>query len=49
MAPKLHLLIDGQLIAGAGELLVINLATGAAFAMAPRADAAQLDTAVAAA
>jgi len=49
MAPKLHLLIDGQLIAGAGELPVINLANGAAFAMAPRADAAQLDTAVVAA
>jgi len=49
MDKALHLLIDGRLVAGAGEMPVINPATGKAFALAPRADAAQLDTAVAAA
>lgn len=44
-----QLLIDGQLVAGAAELAVINPATGKTFATAARADAAQLDSAVAAA
>ena len=49
MIQPLHLLIDGQLVAGAAWLPVINPATGQVFARAPRADAAQLETAVAAA
>jgi acyl-CoA reductase-like NAD-dependent aldehyde dehydrogenase len=44
-----HLLIDGKLVAGAQTLDVINPATGAVFAAAPRADGAQLEAAVAAA
>jgi len=42
-------LIDGQLIGGVPALDVINPATGAVFASAPRATRAQLDSAVAAA
>jgi hypothetical protein len=42
-------LIDGQLLAGTPALDVINPATGAVFASAPRATRAQLDSAVAAA
>ncbi|HEY3656324.1 MAG TPA: aldehyde dehydrogenase family protein [Steroidobacteraceae bacterium] len=40
------LLINGELIDGAGLLPVINPATGAVFAQAPRADAAQLHSAI---
>lgn len=43
------LLIDGQLVAGAATLDVINPATGKVFAEAPRADKAQAEQAVAAA
>lgn len=43
------LLIDGQLVDGAGALDVINPATGRAFTTAPRADAALAETAIAAA
>lgn len=46
---KFKLLIDGQLVAGAGTLPVINPATGEPFADCPRADGAQLELAVAAA
>jgi acyl-CoA reductase-like NAD-dependent aldehyde dehydrogenase len=42
-------LIDGELLASAPELDVINPATGAVFASAPRATRAQLERAVAAA
>jgi acyl-CoA reductase-like NAD-dependent aldehyde dehydrogenase len=48
MEIMLRLLIDGQLVDGAGTMSVINPATGEAFVQAPRADAAQLDAAVAA-
>ncbi|WJT00902.1 aldehyde dehydrogenase family protein [Novosphingobium humi] len=48
MEQAFRLLIDGALVDGAGEMPVINPATGRAFATAPRADAAQLDAAVAA-
>ncbi|HTR01208.1 MAG TPA: aldehyde dehydrogenase family protein [Candidatus Acidoferrum sp.] len=48
-AQDFHLLIGGQLVAGARSLAVINPATGKVFATAPCADAAQLDQAVAAA
>ncbi len=44
-----HLLINGQLVPGASTMDVINPATGEVLAVAPRADAAQLDEAVAAA
>jgi acyl-CoA reductase-like NAD-dependent aldehyde dehydrogenase len=44
-----RLLIDGKLVPGAAELDVINPATEEVFAVAPRADRAQLDQAVAAA
>jgi acyl-CoA reductase-like NAD-dependent aldehyde dehydrogenase len=44
-----HLLIDGQLVPGAGTLPVINPATEELLADAPRADLAQLNAAVAAA
>jgi acyl-CoA reductase-like NAD-dependent aldehyde dehydrogenase len=44
-----HLLIDGQLVPGAGTLPVINPATEELVADAPRADLAQLNAAVAAA
>jgi acyl-CoA reductase-like NAD-dependent aldehyde dehydrogenase len=43
------MLIDGRLVQGAGGLEVINPATEEVLAVAPRADAAQLDQAVAAA
>ncbi len=46
---EFHLLIDGALTPGALTLDVINPATGQVLAVAPRADRAQLDTAVAAA
>lgn len=49
MDHEFKLLIDGELIAGAGTLDVINPATGQPFAAAPRADLALLDRAVAAA
>lgn len=49
MDHEFKLLIDGELIAGAGTLDVINPATGKPFAAAPRADLALLDRAVAAA
>ncbi|MEG8220731.1 aldehyde dehydrogenase family protein [Sphingomonas sp. HH69] len=44
-----RLLIDGKLVDGAHRLEVINPATGQVFASCARADAAQLDAAVAAA
>ncbi len=44
-----RLLINGKLVEGAGTLDVINPATGRALAVAPRADRAQLEQAVAAA
>jgi len=44
-----NLLINGRLVPGASTLDVINPATGEVLAVAPRADAAQLDEAVAAA
>jgi acyl-CoA reductase-like NAD-dependent aldehyde dehydrogenase len=43
------LLIDGELTRGSGDLDVINPATGAVFARCPKAAAAELDRAVAAA
>lgn len=43
------LLIDGALVDGASSLDVINPATGRPFCAAPRADATQLETAIAAA
>lgn len=46
---SLRLLIDGKLVAGADHLPVINPATGQELAQAPRADADQLQQAVAAA
>lgn len=44
-----RLLIDGEAIAGASTFDVVNPATGAAFAQCPKADAALVDRAVAAA
>jgi acyl-CoA reductase-like NAD-dependent aldehyde dehydrogenase len=44
-----NLLIGGRLVAGALATPVVNPATGAPFAMAPRASVAQLDAAVSAA
>ena len=44
-----RMLIDGKLVEGASTLDVINPATGTSFASCARADAAQLDQAVAAA
>jgi acyl-CoA reductase-like NAD-dependent aldehyde dehydrogenase len=44
-----QLLIDGKLVPGAGEIDVINPATGEAFAKCPVADETQLNAAVAAA
>lgn len=44
-----RLLIDGALVDGAATVEVVNPATGQPFAVAPRADAAQLEQAVAAA
>lgn len=49
MGHEFKLLIDGELITGAGTLDVINPATGQPFAVAPRADLALLDRAVSAA
>lgn len=49
MSTELKLLIDGQLVDGAGTFDVINPATGQVFTQAPRADEAQLNQAVAAA
>lgn len=49
MSHEFKLLIDGELVAGAGTLDVINPATGQPFATAPKADLALLDRAVAAA
>jgi acyl-CoA reductase-like NAD-dependent aldehyde dehydrogenase len=46
---EFRLLINGQLVEGAGTLDVINPATGRILTAAPRADRAQLDQAVAAA
>ncbi len=46
---KFSLLIDGMLCDGASTLDVINPATGKVLAVAPRADKAQLDQAIAAA
>jgi acyl-CoA reductase-like NAD-dependent aldehyde dehydrogenase len=46
---KFRLLIDGKLVPGAAELTVINPATEDVLALAPRADRAQLDLAVASA
>jgi acyl-CoA reductase-like NAD-dependent aldehyde dehydrogenase len=44
-----HLLIDGNLVEGSATIEVVNPATGEAFATAPRADAAQLEQAIASA
>jgi acyl-CoA reductase-like NAD-dependent aldehyde dehydrogenase len=44
-----RLLIDGRLVKGAGTLDVINSATGRTLTVAPQADRAQLEQAVAAA
>ena len=49
VAPQFRLLINGQLVAGASTFDVINPATEQVLATCPRADAAQLDAAVAAA
>jgi acyl-CoA reductase-like NAD-dependent aldehyde dehydrogenase len=49
MERNYHLLIDGELHAGAASFDVINPATERAFALCPKADAALLDKAVAAA
>ena len=46
---EFRLLINGQLVEGAGTMDVINPATGRILTAAPRADRAQLDQAVAAA
>ncbi|UPK38268.1 aldehyde dehydrogenase family protein [Bradyrhizobium sp. 186] len=46
---EFRLLIDGKLVPGAAELAVTNPATEDVLAMAPRADRAQLDQAVASA
>jgi acyl-CoA reductase-like NAD-dependent aldehyde dehydrogenase len=46
---EFRLLINGQLVEGAGTLEVINPATGRVLTTAPRADRAQLEEAVAAA
>jgi acyl-CoA reductase-like NAD-dependent aldehyde dehydrogenase len=48
-AAAYKLLIGGRLVAGAATLDVVNPATGRSFAKSPRADAAQLNEAVAAA
>ncbi len=49
MNREFHLLIDGKLVAGASSFDVINPATAEAFASCPKADAALIDQAVAAA
>src|SRR5262245_21201196 len=47
--PVFRLLIGGKLVPGAMTMDVVNPATGQPFTQCPRADAAQLDEAVAAA
>jgi acyl-CoA reductase-like NAD-dependent aldehyde dehydrogenase len=49
MDHQFKLLIGGEAVAGASSFKVVNPATGAAFAECPKADLAQLDSAVAAA
>jgi len=49
MTMEFKLLIDGELVDGADSLAVINPATGEPFATCARADAAQLERAIAAA
>ncbi|MHA6766285.1 aldehyde dehydrogenase family protein [Sphingobium ummariense] len=49
MAHEFRLLIDGALVPGASRFDVVNPATGLPFAQCPKADAAMLDDAVAAA
>jgi len=49
MTHEYRLLIDGQLVAGVGSFAVINPANEQVVAMSPKADAAQLNAAVAAA
>jgi len=49
MENNFNLLINGKLVPGASTMEVINPATGEAFATCPRADAAQLEEAIAAA
>ncbi|EQB30439.1 aldehyde dehydrogenase family protein [Sphingobium ummariense] len=49
MTHEFRLLIDGALVPGASRFDVVNPATGQAFAQCPKADAAMLDDAVAAA
>lgn len=49
MERTFKLLINGEAVDGASQFDVINPATGEAFAQCPKADAAQLDAAVAAA
>lgn len=49
MSHQFKLLIDGNLVAGASEFDVVNPATGEPFATCPKADAGQLERAVAAA
>ena len=49
MDRQFHLLIDGELVAGAGSFDVVNPATAEPFAACPKADAALIDQAVAAA
>jgi acyl-CoA reductase-like NAD-dependent aldehyde dehydrogenase len=49
MTMEFKLLIDGDLVDGADSLPVVNPATGEPFATCARADAAQLERAIAAA
>jgi acyl-CoA reductase-like NAD-dependent aldehyde dehydrogenase len=49
MSMEFKLLIDGDLVDGADRLAVVNPATGEPFATCARADAAQLERAIAAA
>lgn len=49
MDHEYRLLIDGELVPGVSAFDVVNPATGAAFASAPKADEAMLERAVAAA
>jgi acyl-CoA reductase-like NAD-dependent aldehyde dehydrogenase len=48
-ASPYRLLINGELVAGAGTMDVINPATGKSFTRCPRADVNQLNAAIAAA
>ncbi|WP_242124032.1 aldehyde dehydrogenase family protein [Sphingobium sp. Sx8-8] len=48
-AGPFRLLVDGALVDGAASMAVVNPATGRPFCTVPRADAAQLETAIAAA